>query len=191
MNRIIFLVILLYCNCAFSQSISLKVSDNLQYIYITVKSESIISIKKDIEYANNNFYQVKTIGVSPNKLTVFLYDEKGNFIESGIANKTIGKADFESAEQLDSYWKEKEILNKAYQDIRQIKMKIPTSKNIILKYPFRIYSDATSLFKEYPCTMLNCWYEFYTLEKGRKYKMQIQLKVKSKIYRSNIVEFIY
>lgn len=32
---------------------------------------------------------------------------------------------------------------------------------------------------------------FYSFKKGKKYKMQIQLKVKSKIYKSNIVEFIY
>ncbi|MDC8106504.1 hypothetical protein ACNFU2_16560 [Chryseobacterium sp. PTM-20240506] len=190
MKRIVFLITTLFYEFLFPQNIDLKLSDNLQYINITLKSGNNLEIRKDIEYANNTFYQVKKSGIREKKLTLFLYDEKNNFIESGIANK-IGNIRFESIEQSEAYWKEKEILEKARLDLSQININISKSKGVLLEFPFRVYADMESLFKDYPCTLLNCWYEFYSLERGKKYKMQVQLKIKSKIYKSNMVEFVY
>lgn len=190
MKKIVFLITLLFYECLFCQNIDLKLSDNLHYIYISIKSDSNLEINKHIEYANNTFYQVKTMGITPNKLTLFLYDEKNNFIESGIANKT-GKIEFPSEEQLQAYFKEKEIIDKTRLEINKISIYLPKFKNIKLEFPLLIYPKVESVFKDHPCTMLNCWYDFYTMEKGKKYKMQVQLKLKSKLYKSNIVEVVY
>ncbi len=68
---------------------------------------------------------------------------------------------------------------------------IKANKIKTLSFDFLVYKDDKDVFRNYPCRMFDCSYDYYTLEKGKKYKMQIQLKIKSKIYKSNIVEFIY
>lgn len=185
MKRIIQFFMLINAVLYYSQSIKLNINlSTNNKIYIIISSETKLTLKENLLYANDWMYQVNTLGIAKNQLTLFLYDEKNKLIESEVASRPLGKYDITSEE----YDKLIKINDKKKRNARII---ISSNQSKKLNLDLRIFNNIEDVFKIYPCKIFNCWYDYYTLEKGKKYKIQIQLKVKSKVYKSNIIEFDY
>lgn len=60
-----------------------------------------------------------------------------------------------------------------------------------ISHKLLIYQDRNSLFTDIPCTAISCLHEYYDLKRGSSYSMQVQLKTGRKLYKSNIIKFIY
>lgn len=165
-----------------AQNIKMHLSFN-QRKQINIDIESIHNRKigANLEYANERWKEISKNGLSENQLYLFIYD-KDKLIDNSVAQKNI-----QPSEPPIYYEKRKndaEIKKNA-------KINLCSKKLKNLQYNLLVYPNVDAVFKDNPCKIFNCWYEFYSLEKGKKYRMQIQLKVKSKIYKSNFVEFTY
>ncbi|MBT0551019.1 hypothetical protein [Riemerella anatipestifer] len=185
MKKIIHFFVIINTVLFHSQTVKININaitDNK--ISITICSNKELVLNEKLLYANDWIYQVSTLGISKNQLTLFVYNEKNKLIDSGVASRTLGKTDISPEE----YEKLRKIDEKKKQNSRIF---IPLNNHKEIHLDFRIFNSVEDVFKIYPCTMFGCWYDFYTLEKGKKYKLQIQLKVNSKIYKSNVVEFTY
>lgn len=185
MNRKI--LILFICSIISSFSNGQNIQLNLSFfpdskkINAKIKSTSNLKISADLEYTNEKWKQVSKNKLSDNKLYVVIY-ENNKLLDNSVAHKDIKPS------EPPSYY-EKEM--KLAEERQNQKIKIPSMRSINLQYNILIYPTVESVFKEHPCEIFNCWYEFYTLQKGKKYTMELRLKVKSKVYKSNKVEFIY
>lgn len=175
-----FHIILLYSQTV---NIFLNLSNNRD-ICIKVKSKIKLVLKNELRYANNSMYQVETLGIDKNQLTLFVYDTQDSLVESLVAFKPKGKLDI----TLEEYSEIEKKVEKEKQNARNI---ILPNKLKEINFDFKVFDSAEEVFKMYPCKLFDCWQDFYELKKGMKYKVQIQLKIKGKIYKSNTVEFIY
>ncbi len=185
MKKIIHFLVIINTVLFHSQTVKINinsVTDNK--ISITISSKTKLVLNEKLLYANDWMYQVNTLGIDKNQLTLFVYNEKNELIDSDVASRTLGKTDISPEE-----YERLRNINETKKRNSAISIPLNQPKEIYLD--FRIFNSVEDVFKIYPCTMFGCWYDFYTLEKGKKYKLQIQLKIKSKVYKSNIVEFIY
>ena len=84
-----FHIVLLYSQTV---NIFLNLSNNRD-ICIKVKSKIKLVLKNELRYANNSMYQVETLGIDKNQLTLFVYDIQDSLVESLVAFKPKGKLD--------------------------------------------------------------------------------------------------
>jgi hypothetical protein len=169
----------------YSQTVRINVNSVIDNkISLTISSTKKIILDDKLLYANDWIYQVNTLGIAKNQLTLFLYDNENKLVESGVASRLIGKMDIppEEYDRLKRINDEKNSESKIF---------ILSNQQKKMDLDFRVFDDVEDVFKIDPCTMLGCWYDFYTLKKGEKYKLQILLKLKSKTYKSNMIDFIY
>ena len=169
----------------YSQTVRINVNSVIDNkISLTISSTKKIILDDKLLYANDWIYQVNTLGIAKNQLTLFLYDNENKLVESGVASRLIGKMDIppEEYDRLKRINDEKNSESKIF---------ILSNQQKKMDLDFRVFDDVEDVFKIYPCTMLGCWYDFYTLKKGEKYKLQILLKLKSKTYKYNMIDFIY
>ncbi|REC48041.1 hypothetical protein [Chryseobacterium pennipullorum] len=115
-------------------------------------------------------------------LYLFLFDENGKPVPQRSASI------LPHPDKDPSYYK-KEL--KEAEKKRKAKYTITANKPESLNFDFLIYKNEKEVFKAYPCKMFDCSYYYYTLQKGKKYKMQVQLQGTAEVYKSNTVEFTY
>ena len=175
-GKLLIIIILLIANLNRGQNIQLSFYEQEKLLKIKIRSKYKQKIYSKLEYANERWIQISKLGLHKNQLYLFLYNENNRLLDNSIAYKNI------YTEETPDYYKE--VIEK---DIDYLYPN--TSK--ILEYKLLFYNDIDSIFKDYPCKKFNCMYSYYNLEKGKKYKLQIQLKIRHHIYKSNFVEFIY
>lgn len=183
-KQILILVIgFLTSNFTLAQNLQLNLSflPKEKKVNLEIKSDSDLKIGANLEYANEHWKEISKNGLSKNHLYLFMYSN------NKLLDNLVARRDVHPSEPPSHYEQQRKASEAKIN--AEIKLNARQSKN--LKYDLLVYHNAEAVFKDYPCEVFNCWYEFYSLEKGKKYKMQVQLKIKSKIYKSNIVEFTY
>lgn len=117
-----------------------------------------------------------------NTLYFFVYNEIGELVPQRNAFV------LPNPDKSPSFYK-KDLENREKQ--KNIKYNIRAQKKETIYYSFLIFKNQKDVFKALPCKISNCSYDYYSLEKGKKYKIQVQLQHATEIYKSNIVEFTY
>ncbi|MDC8106502.1 hypothetical protein ACNFU2_16550 [Chryseobacterium sp. PTM-20240506] len=180
MKYIIFL--LAFC-CSYAQQVSINLQKQNNNLNVGIISNEKLNLNTDLTSTSINgaMNETEIYPMYENNLYLFVFD--GATVVPMQNAYILPHPD----EPPSFYKKELENIEKRKNE----KIFIHKGKIKKLKYKFLVYRNAKELFQDYPCRMFDCWYAFYSLERGKKYKMQVQLKIKSKIYKSNMVEFVY
>ncbi|MDY3339280.1 hypothetical protein PG279_08840 [Riemerella anatipestifer] len=177
------ILILFFCNSLNAQNITITLQKKKNNLKVSIFSNEDLILNTGT--ASTNIYgfmnKIDEYPMYEDILYLFVYENEKIIPQ----NKTSILLHPDKAPSF--YKKELEKLEKTMCK----KYIIKANKNKTLCFDFLVYKDDKEVFKDFPCRTLDCSYDYYTLERGKKYKMQIQLKVNSKIYKSNVVEFTY
>lgn len=181
MKKSILLLFISYIMNAQKVGVFLQKDKNTIEVSIVSDSNMQLNIGLHSTHVYGVMNRIEEYPIYDNNLYLFVYEN----------NEIIPKNEVLIMGQLDappsSYKKEIEFHSKKLYEKYIIR---PNERKKII-FDFLVYKNDEEILKEYSCNFSNCFYDYYSLKKGKRYKMQIQLKIRGKIYKSNMVEFIY
>ncbi|WP_039965382.1 hypothetical protein [Bergeyella zoohelcum] len=166
-----------------AQRVDIFLQKDKNTLEVSIVSDSNIQLNMGLHstHVYGVMDRIEEYPIYDNNLYLFVYENKEMIPKNEIL--IMGQPD---APPL-SYKKEMESYSKKLYERYIIR---PNERKKII-FDFLVHKNDEEVLKKYSCNIYNCFYDYYLLKRGKKYKLQIQLKIKSNVYKSNIVEFVY